>query len=343
MGINLNGPPWFPNGIAIDAAGRLFFADQLPMAFGEDFTDSTVRVATVLSGRVTSLGFGLWDKPSCVELGSAGAYHCPPWWTGLAVDSTGSVVFFDNSSLSVTSIDATGATRTWGLLGTGSLVLGLAIDNEGTLFLSDGLRNRILSRTPDGTFMTLAGGDCETAPISLSGACGSADGGADPIDVLNCILPAGCFADGPASQARFSSPQGIALDAVGAVYVADTGNNRIRRIAPNGEVTTIAGDGAAGDADGTAADAEFDRPSGIAVTPQGDIYVTDTGNNKIRRIDGTGVTTIAGTGHAGFADQPPGSCESVAQFDHPWGIVSDSSGHLFVTDERNSAVREIIP
>ena len=105
-------------------------------------------------------------------------------------------------------------------------------------------------------------------------------------------------------EARFDSPSGLAIDAQGVLYVADTGNNAIRRITPDGQVTTLAGDGNPGDQDGVGAAARFNGPIGVAVDASGRVIVADTYNDRIRAIalDGT-VTTIAGGPEPGLLDR----------------------------------------
>lgn len=149
----------------------------------------------------------------------------------------------------------------------------LAVDAHGVAYIADaGDNNRIRRVYPDGRVDTLAG---------------TGEG----------------WRDGPGVQAQFHTPSGIALDAAGNVYVADTGNHRIRRIGPDGVVSTLAGDGVAGFADGPAAQARFDAPMGVAVDATGRVYVADTYNDRIRVIepDGT-VRTAAGGEHPGNVD-----------------------------------------
>ncbi|MFY9609632.1 MAG: RHS repeat-associated core domain-containing protein [Blastocatellia bacterium] len=148
------------------------------------------------------------------------------------------------------------------------------------------------------------------------------------------------FADGPSTQARFRDPAGIAVAPDDSVYVADAGNNRIRRVAPDGAVTTLAGDGTAGFADGPGASARFDNPQAVAVDSAGMIYVADTGNNRIRRIavDGT-VATLAGDSASGLQDGAGGQ----ARFNAPRGLAVDDQGNLYVADTGNSAVRAVAP
>jgi streptogramin lyase len=135
----------------------------------------------------------------------------------------------------------------------------------------------------------------------------------------------------------FDTPSGLALDRAGNIFVADTGANAIRKIAPDGLVTTIAGDGIAGYRDGRAAQARFNGPIGIAVDGDGNVYIADTYNDRIRIISSDGkVRTMAG-GATGFADGQGAS----AAFDTPTGVALDSHGRLLVADSGNDAIRKV--
>lgn len=164
----------------------------------------------------------------------------------------------------------------------------------------------------------------------------------------------GGFRDGPAGEALFNQPSGLAIDSEGNLIVADFGNNRIRKVAPDGAVTTIAGTGEPGRADGPGATATFNGPSSVAVDAQGNIYVSDSLNHQIRRIDRIGlVSTVAGavpeedtsTGAAsgltvgGFRDGPA----HLARFNSPAGIAVDEAGIVYVADKGNHRVRMISP
>jgi len=184
---------------------------------------------------------------------------------------------------------------------------GIAINNDGAIYVADaGDTNRIRKIAPDGSVNTFAG--------SVEG-----------------------FADGQGAQAAFNTPSGLALDAKGNLFVADTGNNRIRKVTPQGLVSTVAGEGTAGYVDGPANQAQFDGPVGIAVDAHGNIYVADTYNDRIRKIAADGsVTTVAGAG-LGYADGPAVS----ALFDTPCGIAVATDGILIVADTGNHRLRRI--
>lgn len=185
---------------------------------------------------------------------------------------------------------------------------GVAVGEDGTVYFSEsGERNRIRKISPEGVVTILAG---------------SSEG----------------FADGAGEQALFNTPSALAIDADGNLYVADTGNNRIRKITPQGLVTTVAGDGAAGYADGPAAQARFNGPIGVAVDKQRNLYVADTYNDRIRKITADGqVTTVAGAGQPGYADGPAAS----VLFDTPCGVAVASDGSLIVADTGNRQLRKI--
>jgi hypothetical protein len=187
---------------------------------------------------------------------------------------------------------------------------GVAIGPGGVIYISDGGDSpRIRRIAPDGAVSTLAGGERG-------------------------------FADGIGAAARFDAPSGLAVDAAGTLYLADTGNNAVRRITPDGSVTTLAGDGAAGYRDGPGAQAQFNGPVGVAVDASGRVLVADTYNDRIRAIaqDGT-VTTLAGGAVTGLVD----GAAADAQFDTPCGVAAGSAGAVLVADTGNSVVRVISP
>jgi len=147
-------------------------------------------------------------------------------------------------------------------------------------------------------------------------------------------------ADGSMNEARFSKPFGITMGSDGNLYVADTDNHRIKKITKHGNVTTIAGTGVQGSTDGAASEASFNSPVGIALGAEGDLYVTDHNNHKIRKISNEGiVSTIAGNGSAGFSD----GVGTQSIFNYPWGIALDAEKNIFVAELRNHRIRKITP
>ena len=167
------------------------------------------------------------------------------------------------------------------------------------------------------------------------------------LSALNVTTPAGQvgvggYADGTGNQAQFRLPNSVAVDSAGNVYVADTANNTIRKITPNGIVSTLAGvSGIHGSTDGTSSSARFWAPFGIAVDRSGNVYVADTANNTIRKIAPDGVvSTLAGlAGHPGGID----GIGANARFRNPWGVAVDDADNVFVADMSNDTIRKITP
>ena len=148
------------------------------------------------------------------------------------------------------------------------------------------------------------------------------------------------FADGPGATAKFNYPSGIAVDAHGNVFVADQGNSRIRKITPTGMVSTFAGNGTVGFADGTGSTAKFNNTYGVAVDANGNVFVADRGNYSIRKISPAGmVSTMAGNGTFGYAD----GVGSEARFRDFGGVAVDANGNIFVSEFFSSRIRKINP
>ena len=187
---------------------------------------------------------------------------------------------------------------------------GIAIDRDGNLFIADTSNNRIRKLSADRTTVSTVAG---------SGAAG--------------------YRDGPAGDAEFDGPIGVAVDRSGNVYVADTYNDRIRRVSPEGEVTTVAGSGSPGSVDGEPAAAMFDTPCGIAVDGVGELFVADTGNRSIRKIAPTGEVTTIRPG------MPPSATGS-ADWLEPHRFVSlavTHDGFIFATGADTGHVYRITP
>ncbi|MHB1045548.1 MAG: SMP-30/gluconolactonase/LRE family protein [Thermoanaerobaculia bacterium] len=293
-------------GVAVDASGNVYVADR---------DNGLIRKIDTSSNVSTLAGSGNWgfaDGPG------ASARFANPW--SVAVDASGNVYVGDSDNRRIRKIDTAGNVST--LAGSGTYGFadgpgatarftypyGVAVDASGNVYVADVVSNRIRKIDTAGNVSTLAG----------NGTSG--------------------FADGPGASAMFRYPEGVAVDSAGNVYVGDYGNRRIRKIDTSGNVSTLAGSGSYGFADGPGASAMFSSPAGVAVDASGNVYVADSENSRIRKIDTAGnVSTLAGNGGRGFSDGPGAS----AWFDYPYGVAVDASGNVYVADSHNRRIRKI--
>ncbi len=251
--------------------------------------------------------------------------------TAVAIDLEGSLYFVDRDSYRVRKVDSSGRVTTVagsGLFGysgdggpatsarLGERVEGLAVDREGNVYIADTENYRIRRVDPTGTIETIAG----------TGAWGTGGDG------------------GPATSAGLTAVYGLAVDVAGNLYIADTWDDRIRKIDSDGVITTVAGvgeEGLGGDG-GPATEARLDKPHGVAVDSSGGLYIADSDNHRVRRVDPRGtITTIAGTGHRGFrGDGGPGTEAALAE---PHAVTVDAVGAVYVADSGNGVVRRVNP
>ncbi|HMD71455.1 MAG TPA: IPT/TIG domain-containing protein, partial [Bryobacteraceae bacterium] len=197
---------------------------------------------------------------------------------------------------------------------------GICYDLGGNLYVVDQGSNRVL-QVPLGGLVVVYAGQCDGTPGS--GAAG--DGGL-------------------ARAAHLNTPTACATDASGNLYIADTGNHRIRKVTQAGIISTVAGTGLAGASgdEGPATNAALDSPLGVAVDGNGNVFINDTGNNRIRMVTADGVIHgTAGTGAAGFAGD--GGSAQIAQLFSPAGLALDGSGNAYVADAGNNRVRRLMP
>ena len=298
-----------PRGIAADASGTLFVVD----------TGNHVIRRVTPDGQVTTLAGSAGNPGSANGTGSAARFRFP--W-GIAAAPDGTLYVSDKDNHVIRRITPQGEVTTFaGISGSSgtedgtsgarfTFPRGLALDGSGNLFVAD-TNNHVIRRiTPQGAVTTLAGG---------KRAAGSSDG----------------FGD----QARFEFPYDVAYEAsTGNLYVADYGNDNIRKVTPEGRVTTVAGNAGEGGgfADGTGTAAQFDNPSGLEVDANGNVYVADLFNDRIRRITPAAVvTTLAGS----FAGARDGN-STTARFHNPSAITL-SGGRLYVVDGFNHAIRTV--
>ena len=297
-----------PAGVAVDAAGTLYVADAV---------NNKIRKITP-NGQVTTFAGKEAPGKKDGNIKEATFYHP----TGVAIDAAGNLYVADKGNHQVRKITPLGIVST--LAGSGERnatdgfgskagfdkPVALAVDAAGNVYVADAANNKIRKITADGIVSTLAG----------SGELGSKNG--------------------KGAAASFYNPSGIAVDIAGNVYVADYGNNRIRKITPDGTVSTIAGSDAIGNTDGNVDSASFFYPTAVAVDVAGNVYVTDQVNHKIRKLSTTGeVTTLAGSGTIGAVD----GAGSVASFNYPAGIAVDLYGNLYIADQLNCKIRKLVP
>ncbi|MDC1142128.1 hypothetical protein OAU50_03480 [Planctomycetota bacterium] len=357
-----------PRGIAVDSSGNIYVAD----------TDNhTIRKLTP-TGVVTTLA-GLAGAAGSVDGTGVTARFSSP--RGISIDSSGNVYVADTNNHTIRKISPTGVVSTLvGTAGSMGSADGtgaaarfnsphcVAVDSSGNIYVADTDNHTIRIITPAGVVSTLAGS---------AGSIGSADGAGSAASfffprgvavdssgnlyvadtnnqTIRMITPTGVVStiagtvwavgstDGTGAAARFTSPSDISIDASSNLYVADAFNHTIRKITPTGVVSTLAGTaGAEGGADGIGAAASFRRPRSAAVDVSGNVYVADTFNHAIRRVDPTGtVSTLAGT--TGAADSVDG-IGVAARFSSPRGISIDSSGNVYVADTNNHTIRKISP
>ena len=276
----------------------------------EPFTFSTFAGAAGAPGSTDGTGSAArFTSPSGVAIDSAGnVYVADTFNNTIRKISPGAVVSTFAGMAGVTgSMDGTGAAAQF------NAPIGVAVDSSDNVYVADSGNNTVRKITPGGVVTTLAG---------LAGSAGSMDG--------------------TGSGARFNGPRAVAVDSAFNVYVADTFNHTIRKITPGGSVTTVAGLASnPGSTDGTGSAARFRDPKGIAVDTAGNIYVGDTFNDTIRKITPGGVvTTLAGV--AGSVGSSDGSA-AAARFSAPTALTVDTSGNLFVDDTNNETIRHVRP
>jgi sugar lactone lactonase YvrE len=317
-GTNASARFYHPMRVALDAGGSLYVADTYNHTIRKIHQDPRTGnwITSTLAGTAGVTG----------STDGVNALFYNPW--DLVVDGNGNVYVADAGNSTIRIINPLGVTATFAGLagvtgisdGTGSIArfvypCAITIDGNGILYVADGATASIRSISPGGVVSTLAGSP---------GVYGAADGSG--------------------RAALFNYPCGLVADGAGAnIYIADTGNNTIRKLTANLQVTTLAGlaAGLGGSADGTNTTARLLATQAVAVDPAGNLYAADTGNNTIRKITPAGVvTTLAG--QPGVKGSTNGTATN-ALFWRPTGITLDSSTNLYVVDSGNHTIREITP
>ncbi len=299
----------FPNKVAVDSSGNVYVADTW-----------NNQIRKISAGGVVTTLAGSGFIGSSNGTGTAASFYYP---YGIAVDPSGNVYVADTWNHLIRKITPGGAVTTLaGLAGVAGAVNGMgtaasfyfpggiSVDYHGNVYVADTWNHLIRKIAPDGAVTTLAG------TAGMAGA-----------------------ANGMGTAASFYFPGGISVDSHGNVYVADTWNHLIRKIAPGGTVTTLAGTaGMAGATNGMGTAASFYFPGGVAVDSHGNVYVADTNNSLIREINNDEmVTTLAGSGSIGSANGKG----TATSFNYPYGLTVDSSGNVYVADTDNQLIRRI--
>ena len=294
-----------PEGVTVDAQGNVYVADYL---------NNLIRKVTP-AGVVTTLAGNPAQHGTVNGTGSAAEFSDP---VGIAVDAQDNLYVAEDAD--IRKITPAGAVTTLSGNGTNGYVDGagstaefnfpdaLALDGAANIYVADFANDVVRKITPAGVTSTLAGN--------------------------------GTYAwlDGVGTAAEFLGPTGMGIDGSGNLYTADYSDSHIRKITSSGTVSTIAGNGQTGFADGPGSSAEFNTPYSEAVDGKGNIYVSDQGNQRIRMITPSGtVSTLAGNGTKGHQDGPAAS----AEFNFPYGIATDAQGNVYVADSYNNCIRKI--
>ena len=316
-----------PVGLVVDKSGNIFIADQTNHVIREVTTDGNIKT---IAGTHIQGYLGDGAAATSAELNKP---------LGIAMDSSGNLIFSDSGNEIIRkfavggNISTVAGSYTIANQTTGTPIggyqpdngvaanawlnnpFGVAVDASGNIYIADTLNN-IIRKVSGTSIATIAG-----QPT----ASGSSD-------------------TGNALQAHLSGPRGIAVDASGNVYIADTNNNKVLKLS-NGALTTVAGVGGAGafSGDGGQANlAQLNAPRGVAVDGAGNVYIADYTNQRIRMVSTTGIiTTIAGNGKSGYAgDGGPGTSAILSQ---PSGLWVDSKFNVYVADTNNNVIRTLTP
>ena len=377
----------FPTGMALDAGGNVFFAEE---------ASDRVRRLDAVTGIIDSVAGGGNRSPTetdPLELGDGGParearLNGPK---GVVVDVAGNILIADSfnhrvrkvdTDATITTVAGGGVCQDPDGLGDGgpategclSFPTGLAVDSEGNLFIADSFHNRIRMIDTAGIISTVVGPDVSElasggfsftttgtlkdprgVAIDADGNLLIADTGANRIRhfdrlerTISTVAGTGVRGfsgdQGPALEADLSRPGWVAVDGAGNLFIADTGNARVRRVEPRGKViSSYAGEGRdefLGDGEPATAGA-LRFPSALAFNQKGDLFIADSSNHRIRRVEAATkeIGTVAGNGRPGFSGD--GEAADQAMLSSPAGLDLDAQGNLFIADTDNSSIRRV--
>ena len=358
---------YLPSAVAVDAIGNLFIADA-----------GNYRIRKVdRNGIITTVGGGGTNYPGDGGAATNARLSNPD---GVAVDSSGNLFIADGDNQRIRKVETNGTITTvagnefYGYYGDGgpatnaslTTPTSVAADAFGNLFIADG--NRIRKVNPSGFIATVAGGvigdgtaGTNASLTSPSGVAVDASGNLFIADTgnsrirkvgINGVITTvagngykGYTGSGVAAiNASFNSPSGVAVDATGNLFIADTYNNRIRKVGTNGIITTVAGNGPSGHVgtysgdDSAATNASLNFPQGVAVDDFGNLFIADGRNRRIRKVGTNGVITTVGGG--GTNAPGDGGAATNASL-YPSGVAVDRLGNLFISDSGNQCIRKV--
>ena len=312
-----------PRGVTVDGSGNLYIADSGNRRIRK--VDTSGNITTVAGTGVEGYS-GDGGKAVEAKLGAP---------LGVTVDGSGNLYIADSSNRRIRKVDTSGTITTvagtgvWGFSGDGgtatearlSFPRGLALDTSGNLYIADATNCRVRRVDASGNISTVAGtGVCED----------------------NAGLESNNGDGGQATEADLGYMIGLALDSAGNLYIADTTNNRVRKVDTSGTITTVAGTGRwgySGDG-GRAVEAWLGAPLGLAVDASGNLYIGHADGQRVRKVDTSGIiTTFAGIGESGFSGD--GGPAVSARLNHPTGLAVDNSGNLYIADSENHRIRRV--
>ena len=304
-----------PFGVSADGNGNVYIAD---------YFNNKIRMVNAAGIITTYAGTGDFGSDGDDGPASLAQLYSP---YGVSADGNGNVYIADSLNNKIRMVNSDGIITTYA--GTGSTgsdgddgpatsaqlnsPLGISADQNGNVFIADAGNVRIRMVNSDGIISTLAG----------TGTQGSSGDG------------------GVAISAQLVNPNGVSADQNGNVYIADTGNGKIRVVSSDGIITTYAGKGLSGGDGGPATLALLNIPVGVTADVSGNVYIADTNNNKIRMVNSAGIiTTIAGTGEYGSSGD--GGAASLALLGHPCGVSADNNQNVYIVDTENNKIRVMV-